>query len=156
MGKGVPAVTQTIAPNDPEVRDFTHHVDVRFRIDDDLFVGLRGLPALKLMAFGAMYDGLSASDIMSSPDTFTKMFKMVLEPASAERFIERMNSDEEPISMPQVMDVIPWIMEKYGLRPLEQSSDSSAGPENPVGTTSSTVSSSTVELTSQPFQPTAS
>lgn len=149
-------MTQVLTPSDETVRDFTRVVDVRFRIDDDIFVGKRGIAAFKLMTFGALFDGLSATDVMSNPDAFIKMFMLILEPKSAARFIERLDSDEEPITLEQVMDVLPHLMEQYGLRPLEPSPSSSDGLVNLGAGTSSTESALPTALVLPNFPPTSS
>jgi hypothetical protein len=149
-------MTQVVSPSDEEIIDFTEHINVKFRIDDDVFIGKKNIPALSLIEFGTMFDGLTESDLMKDSESFNRMFSLVLQKQSAARFFERMGSDDEPIAMTQVMRIIPWIMEKYGMRPTEPSSNSSNGSQNLGDGTSSTVSASPRELTFAGSQPTTS
>jgi hypothetical protein len=132
-------MTQVLSPSDEEIKDFTEHVHVKFRIDADVFVGVSNIPALHLMEFAATFDGITESAMMQDPEAFGRIFHLVLVSDSADRFFERMGSRDEPISMVQVMNVMPWIMEQYGMRPTEPSGTSSNGSENPGGGTNSTV-----------------
>src|SRR6266487_5643174 len=109
-------MTQVMSPSDEHIKDFTRHVDVKFRIDDDVFYGVVGIPVLHLIKFGAMYAGLSEKAAMENPDTFTEMFRLALDEESANKFIERMGDKNKPITMEQTMDIIPWIMGEYGMR----------------------------------------
>lgn len=149
-------MTQTLSPNDAEIRDFSRRIDVRFRVDEDVFVGVAGIPALDLLEFGALYDGLSETDIMKKPEAFTKMINLVLQDESAQRFNARMSDRSNPISMVQVMEILPWIMERYGMRPTEPSFGSSSGSPSPGDGTRSTASVSPLGLTYSDFQPTDS
>jgi hypothetical protein len=133
-------MTQVISPSDSEIQDFTEHLNVKFKIDDDVFLGVPNIPALDLIEFGKLFDGMTESDMISDSKAFNTMFHLVLQEASADRFFERMGSKTEPISMPQVMKVMPWIMEQYGMRPTEPSPNSSSGSANPGDGTSSTAS----------------
>lgn len=45
-----------------------------------------------------------------------------------------------PIELPQVNEILEWIMGEYGMRPPASSEDSSVGSSNPASGTSSTVS----------------
>jgi hypothetical protein len=141
-------MTQTLSPSDVAVRDFTSRKSVRFRIDDDMFDGVPGIPALTLMKFGVLYDGLSETDIMNKPDVFAEMFNLILTDDSAARFNARMSDKNNPITMTQVMEIIPWLMEEYGMRPTRPSPGSFSGSVNPDDGTSSTESVSLPELTS--------
>jgi hypothetical protein len=149
-------MTTVLSPNDVEIRDFTTHIDVRFRIDDDVFVGVPNIPGFDLLKFGAMVEGLSEHDIMANSEYFSTMFRLVLEEASADVFLARMGDKKRPISMPQVMKIMPWLMESYGMRPPTPSSESSGGSETPGDGTSLTASGSATGSTSEPFPPSAS
>lgn len=146
-------MTQALAPNEPEVRDFTHRIKVRFRIDDDVFNGVPGIPAFNLMEFGVLFDGLSEREIMKQPDTFARMIDLVLTDESAALFKSRMADKVNPISLPQIQDVLPYLMERYGLRPTPPSAGSSDGSENPADGTSSMDLQPANALTPSGFQP---
>ncbi len=133
-------MTQVVSPSDTEIQDFTEVVNVRFRIDDDVFTGVPNIPAHDLMEFGKLFDGLTESDIVADPKAFDQMFRLVLNENSAEVFLSRMSDKKKPISMPQIMKIMPWLMEQYGMRPTEPSSNSSSGQPNLGDGTSSTAS----------------
>lgn len=129
-------MTQVLSPSDVEIQDFSERIDVKFRIDSDVFVGVPNIPAHDLIEFGRMFDGMTESDIVQDPKAFDGMFGLVLVEASFKRFVERMSSKTEPISMTQVMRIMPWLMEQYGMRPTEPSLNSSSGSANPGDGTS--------------------
>lgn len=135
-------MTQVLSPSDTEIMDFTEHVNVKFKVDDDIFVGVVNIPANDLMEFAKLFDGMSESDIIADPVAFNTMFRLVLRDESATRFLERMGSKTEPISMTQIMRIMPWIMEQYGFRPTEPSPNSSGGSPSLGDGTSSTESAS--------------
>jgi hypothetical protein len=149
-------MTEVLSPNDDGIRDFTSHVNVKFRIDDDVFTGVVGIPANDLMHFGSLFDGVSDSDLADKPDAFKQMFELILDHASAMVFIARMSDKTKPITLTQIMDVLPWLMEQYGMRPSQPSSESSSGSANPDDGTSLTGSASATASTSSDFPPTAS
>ncbi|HEX9248495.1 MAG TPA: hypothetical protein VF856_03300 [Gemmatimonadaceae bacterium] len=139
-------MTQVLSPSDADVKDFTEAVHVKFRIDDDIFYGVTGIPAMDLMHFGAMFEGLTERGIMQSPNALSDLFNLILRKESADLFIARMADKDKPITLGQAMKVLPWLMEEYGMRPTQPSSSSSGGSENPDDGTSSTASIPTSEL----------
>ncbi len=140
-----------------EIRDFTNHRVVRFRIDDDVFEGLPDLPAMLLVEFASAMAKLDeTTDIKDQPKVFRDLFNMVLTDESAARFIERMSSKTEPISIAQIDQIMPWIMEQYGMRPTEPSSDSSTGSESPGVGTNLTVAALPEASTSESSEPNGS
>lgn len=64
--------------------------------------------------------------------------------------------DSPPIELPQVNEVLEYLMEAYGMRPPTQSEDSSDGPSPQVSGTNSTGSFSAEESGSSISQPTNS
>lgn len=149
-------MTQVVSPSDPQVRDFSSHNQVRFRLDhangeEDYFEGVPDLPALLLVEFaGTMEEISKTQDLAQQSKMFTSLFELVLLEDSATRFIERMGNKADPISLMQINDIMPWIMEQYGMRPTMPSENSSDGSAPQESGTSSTESSSPAELTSPP------
>jgi hypothetical protein len=129
---------------------------VQFKIDDDVFHGVPNLPATALVEFASVAETIDADSNVPEISVFTKMFEILLTPTSAERFIERMSSPTEPISLAQIQDILPWIMEEFGMRPTSPSPDSSAGSESPGDGTRSTGSALAVVSTLNPSPPTGS
>lgn len=128
-----------VMDDDVDIRDFTiREKRVRFRIDGDVFEAqaLLGIPLMQELvkstkAIGKMveeerYEGIFA------------IFDQLLYPDSAQRFRERATSvgDEAIDVRRQLIPVLYYLLEKYGLRPTQQSSDSSTGsPSGTDGTT---------------------
>jgi hypothetical protein len=126
-----------------EERNFSRTVSVRFRLDhvngdEEHFTGVSGLPALKLIEFAQLMEELDEVKTSGSPELFTALVELTLEDESAARFIARMSDKADPIGLTQIMDLMPWLMEQYGMRPTKPSEDSSAISTNPDGGTNST------------------
>jgi hypothetical protein len=139
-------ITSTASPAEPGVRDFSApRRNVSFKIDDDTFQGVNDLPAMALIEFAGMVDQLNELEVAQQPQIFTQLFQMVLEPTSSELFLRRMGDREKPISLGQLMEIMPWIMEQYGLRPTTPSEASSDGSEPQATGTSSTDSAQPLE-----------
>ena len=125
-----------------EIRDFTKkRDDISFRVDDDMFHAARGVPADVLMDFATQFSGMSLSTPVDEQlKAFRGVLELVLLPESLQLFNARMRDRENPIEIDQVEQIITWLMEKYGLRPTEPSSDSPPGQDGPVPGTTSTAS----------------
>lgn len=149
-------------PNDDdpvEIRDFTIRTKkIRFRIDDDVFEAkaLLGLPMLQDL----VQTSKTMGELMRSEryDAFFDLFDKLLYPESARRFRERGTSTgEDAIDLRrQLIPIMYYLLEKYGLRPTQPSSDSSTGSPSGDGGTSSTGGSSDVVSTSTPSPHTVS
>lgn len=84
---------------------------------------------------------LEALGMVLMPDSF-KMFKeRMKEPAPDEAGSE----EYVPVELPQMMDILQWVMGEYGLRPTTSPSDSSDGPADPESGTNSTADTSAGE-----------
>lgn len=114
---------------------------VEFTVDGDVFSAPGDLPVLTLIEFAERASGAGGASTLTQ-DVLVGLFELILYPTSAEQFIARMRDSERPIGLEQVMEIIPWLLEQYGLRPTEESKDSSAGSDNPgVGRSSTDVGS---------------
>jgi hypothetical protein len=136
-------------PIDAEIKDFTRaRKRIQFKIDDDIFDAYPALPALILMEFSARAEAVNSDDNEVAKEELIKMFELILQPESLKVFIERMRNYEKPIDNRQVNDVIPWLLEQYGLRPTTPSENSSDGQPNQDSGTNSTASTPDVASTS--------
>lgn len=138
-------------PRSDDVHDFTiAKPRVQFKLDDDIFVGVRDIPAIKAMEFSGHADKMQRDDITMEERIalFMDILRLLLEPESADRFIARLSDSANPIGTPTMLKIVPWLFEKYSMRPTTPDSDSSAGSGNPESGTTSTVSTSGVESTS--------
>lgn len=125
-----------------EIRDFTiKQKRVPFRIDNDVFEAsaILGLPVMQDMV--KMSKGIG--DIAEREDgDYTEIFTIfdqVLLPESARRFRERaMSRGDDAIDVKrQLLPILHYLLEVFGLRPTQLSSDSSTGsPSGGDGTTS--------------------
>lgn len=150
--------TVLIDPADEEIRDFTHAVKlIRFKIAPDVFQCAPGLPVLSLIEFASLAEKLENAPTDEYASMFDILFGIVLTEDSFDRFRARLGfkknpddpdevdlSKKYPIDFEHLNDLIPWILEKYGMRPTEPSSDSSTGSESPDGGTNSTATAPAV------------
>jgi hypothetical protein len=134
-----------------EIHDFTvEKPRVQFKLDGDVFTGVRDIPAVMAMEFSAHADKMHREDVSLEERIagFMDVLRLLLVPESAELFIARLSDPVNPIGVPTMLKVVPWLFEQYSLRPTTPDSDSSTGSGNPESGTSSTVSTSGVESTS--------
>lgn len=156
---GAGAVVDTA---DDGVRDFSApQRDTRFKIKNraggyDYFEGINDLPAMLLVEFAAAMDAASEAEVAKQPEIFADLFRLILNDESITVFLARMRDRDNPISLTQVTDILPWLMEKYGMRPTGPSESSSDGSAPPASGTSSTASSPATASTSADSTPTGS
>ena len=130
----LPQPTRTIG-----LRDFSSaRPDVVFTADGDEFRAPGNLPVMTLIEFSERSQEATVANRQLLPE----LFRLILYPDSADLLIGRMRDKDRPIGLEQAMDIIPWLLEQYGLRPTEESSDSSAGSRDPGSGNGSTASGS--------------
>jgi hypothetical protein len=120
---------------DPIVRfrDFsTSPEPVRFKVNDDIFECIAEIPLdglAQMTQISAATDGGPAAMLSKVYD----FFDSIMTPDSAALFRDRgrVGTKEQPnpnpIGMRAVNDILPWLMEVYGLRPTQPSDESSGG-----------------------------
>jgi hypothetical protein len=69
---------------------------------------------------------------------------------------KRLGDLENPIELEQASEVMIWLLEKYGLRPTQPSSNSADGSGNPASGTNSTDAPQLLVPISPTFLPTGS
>lgn len=133
-------------PADDEMMDFSsRRKSLPFKVDDDVFEAAPDIPAELAIEFADMAEKAEKSSTVEDQIALVhSMFKMILFPDSAERFIARLRDTQRPIGTGRMMKIVAWLYEEYGLRPTESDSRSARGSENPDAGTSLTVSSSAV------------
>lgn len=143
-------MTQVTEQTTDEVPNFTSSVDIHFRLDHvggpdkgkpEIFQGVPNLPALDLIDFATTMEKLEEKDGLDR-EAMIGIIKIVLEDDSANRFIDRLGSKADPISLGQLMDVLPFLMERYGMRPPASSGPSSPSAPSPDAGTNSPPSAS--------------
>lgn len=132
------------------MRDFTRQPKViEFQIDADVFRCHPRLPAQVLIDFALKADAMGDSPTGEQGiQAMLDVLQATLMPEHFSRFRARMGDAGNPIDFAQVNEVVPWIMEEYGLRPTAPSGESSDGPSSQESGTSLTASTSPVELIS--------
>jgi hypothetical protein len=88
---------------------------------------------------------IDEANIEHSVRVLTALFGAIMLPDSAERFNARLTGEAgKPLDLRrQVVPILQHILERYGLRPTEPSSDSSPGSDDETTGTASTVGAST-------------
>lgn len=128
-------------------KDFTKAKKrVTFQIDDDTFEAPSVLPVPVMQELAKSADGLKAG--ASSSETLGQVvdvFNVILLDSSAEKLRGRIASKDNPVDLEQLIDVMLWLLEVYGLRPTQPSSDSSTGQPNDVSGTPSTAGAPSAE-----------
>lgn len=121
------------------VKDFTRaHVRIQFRIDSDLFEAARALPGKTLTEFATRFGEIGKLPTGEQVDGILQALTLVLLPESAARIDKRLGDLENPVELEQAMEIMMWLLERYGLRPTQPSSNSASGPGSPVSGTNST------------------
>jgi hypothetical protein len=86
----------------------------------------------------------------------TTHLAQLLEPQDQQPSLDKPGPDSAPIELPQVNEIIEWIMGEYGMRPPAPPEDSSAGSSSPASGTNSTENTSHVESISSASPPISS
>lgn len=142
---------------DDGVKDFTRaHERIRFRIDGDLFEAARALPGKTLTEFASRFEKIGAMPVNAQVDAILEALGLVLLPDSAAKVSKRLGDLENPIELEQASEIMIWLLEKYGLRPTQPSSNSADGPASPASGTNSTDAPQQPAPISPTFLPTGS
>jgi hypothetical protein len=129
-----------MADQEVRFRDFSKkQTPIYFVVDDDRFDCVKGLSPIKLQEFVRTIRK-NTTDESNAIDKILEAMKMILLPPSYERFIERMQGDDDKnlIDMEQLSQITEWVLEAYTGRPLAVSSTSSPQSANVESGTSST------------------
>lgn len=147
-----PAFTAPPPQDEVEIRDFTiKRKRIPFKVDDDKFeaYGRLSVPLMQQLIKAAK----NLSNIAEKEDfgAIYGIFDQVLYPESATRFRERAESlgDDAIDVKEQLMPIIHYLLERYGVRPTQPSSDSSTGSPSGTDGTTSTAGQPQVESTPQ-------
>jgi hypothetical protein len=124
-------------PPSPEVKRFEFSLEPkRFYVNDDLFEAAPALP-LGVMSTISRFKNLAA-DGDGAAEKILEFMDMVLLDTSAQLLRERTTSKTRPVGIAQLMDIINFLLEEYGLRPTVPSASSSSGSTAVDGSTPST------------------
>jgi hypothetical protein len=141
------------------MKDFSRtRKQILFQIDGDTFEAASAVPAEILVEFANRFNDVSTKN--SSPselfEALMGVFELVLLETSFDKLRTRGRDRANPVEIDQLSDIVLWLLEEYGLRPTQLSSNSSPGPENPASGTSSTDSTPAAVSTSSPSLSTVS
>lgn len=129
-----------------EVKDFEFDpTPKRFRLykgDDFIFEAMPALPLGLASSATKLGETLKNGDLTQ----LLKFFDEILLEESAQKMREYADSKTKPLGANQIMPIIMWLLEEYGLRPTQPSSPSST-PSGDDGITSSTAGVQDEELT---------
>jgi hypothetical protein len=118
------------------IRDFSYaELSYPFRIGDDVFHALPDVP-LGMMGDIAKLSNVQSAVAEHGVDLVIDLFVEFLDEPSGELFRKRVN--EKKIGVKKITEILPWILERIGLRPTQPSSDSSTGLGDGETGTSST------------------
>lgn len=137
---------------------------VQFTVDGEVFRGRPYLPAQTMVDFTLKVEALGENSTGSEGfGAMMESLELVLMPESYRKLKDRMKdplaglSDDDaaamtelpyrPIELPQLNDILEWLMAEYGMRPTQSPSDSSDGQQVPAsGTNSTGVTSDAVSI----------
>lgn len=141
------------ATDEINIKDFTRKPRKSFfRIDDDVFQirTKRSLPLLQSL----VHISKNMKTVIAETgdyEAILEIFDKVLVPASARVLRERVMSEDEDEAIDveeQLVPIMHYILEEFGIRPTQPSSDSSAGSSSETDGSSSTAGSSSIMSTS--------
>ena len=103
-------------------KDFSDDSEpIQFKVGPEIFTCLPTIPLKKMSALSGIAKG---GGVDAMVDNLIRVFGGVLEPDSYKKFLECLEGTAHPISMKQITEILPWLLEQYGLRPTEASSGS--------------------------------
>lgn len=128
----------------PRFKDFSGSPEpVVFRLAPDDFECLPEIPLDAMGLMATLGGSLTEGDPKEQLGRVYDFFDMIMVPASAHLFRKRgkISTPEEPnphpVGLRAITEILPWLMEQYGLRPTQPSDVSLTGSS--PGDTSSTV-----------------
>lgn len=141
-----------------DLKDFSEpRKRVAFTIDGDVFEAPPVIPAMVLMEYAKKFSSVGEDDdVENHMGAMVSVLQLILRPASYALFMERLSSQEKPISLGQLQNVIEFLMGEYGMRPIQPSSSSPAGSPSPASGTNSTENTQAVVSTSLDSPPLSS
>jgi|SRR5690349_13067450 len=129
------------------IKDFTvRDTTIKFKIYDEIFEASPELPLgmmqqmVKLRSLRDTVDEVGLDGVLDIVDMF------ILD-ESMERIRQMVNDKRKPFGVRHLQEIVPWLLEQYGLRPTQPSSNSSTGSLDGETGTSSTDGVQPAELT---------
>ena len=113
------------------MKDFTKkRTKIEFQAYGDIFEASPAIPADILTTFVVKFSDVENLPSLKRVEAMTEVLEMVLKPASFELIQKRKKDREKPLDLDQLNEIIIWLMEQYGQRPTQPSSDLLPGQHN--------------------------
>lgn len=113
------------------MKDFSRkRQEIKFTIDADQFEAAPAIPAEVLTEFVVKFSDVDGTPISKRISVLSEALGMVLVPESYELLKVRMNDRKNPVELEQVNEIVLWLLEQYGMRPTQPSSQSALGQQN--------------------------
>lgn len=108
-------------------KDFTGNPDpIQFKIRDEVFTAVDDIPLSYMGRLAELGEGLGSAGAGDAAEKFLALFARLLEPESYSRFEAAVKGESATVvGISRVKEIIPWLMEQYGLRPTVAPSGSS-------------------------------
>ena len=135
-----------MSDNGVSFKDFTRkRKPVNFKIEEQRFDCVPALPVETTQVITRIARDISNENALESLNEF---FQEVLLDDGAARIKALMADKKNPLETDQAVEILYWLLEVYGLRPTQSSSDSSSGSPTDGDGTASTDGLSAEALTS--------
>lgn len=119
-------------------KDFTkRRPRVFLRLDGEEYEGKPALGLPSLQAVQRIQKRLADPEA-DKIEIFRDMFVVLLKKESAERFMIKLNDEDEPVDPDQLQGMVAYLMERHALRPTGEPSESPSGSETAESGTPST------------------
>lgn len=110
-------------------KDFTkRRPRIFLRLDGEEYEGKSALGLPTLQAVQRIQKKLSDPQT-DKIDIFRDMFAALLKKESAQRFMVKLEDEDEPVDPDQLQGMVAYLMERHALRPTEGPSESPSGSE---------------------------
>lgn len=117
-------------------RDFSKkRVPLFFELDGERFDCSPAVPVASLQEIARMSSTVTAAN---SADMLKEFFGVVMDTDTKARITARMSDKVNPLDLDVAIDIMNWLLEEYGMRPTQPSSDTSNGSPTDGGGTDST------------------
>lgn len=114
--------------NQVRTRDFSRrHRELNFTADGEMHVCLPALPPESIQEVLAL---TRHENIKTDLTVMMQIFDIVMTPSEAAKIMARLKKDHpNPLGLPQVLDIVTWLIEEYTSRPTTPSASSSTGSQ---------------------------
>lgn len=132
-------MTTPTATDDADIVDLTRPTKPpRFQLDDDVFTFARKVPVGRLARLIGFQKQMSNFSETYDLEPLYNLLGLVMPAESVEKIRERADSLENPIDHIDLLSAIDHMMEVWGMRPTQPSSDSSTTSDDGTSGTTST------------------